>query len=118
MVGLGGQSNAAPDQFSCCNRGQLSLISRHCRPPVKRREPGQRWRSQLPKTYRSQRFPLVKSCALLHSAIFGKPAGGGGTCCSIPFSIQGGSRPESRRTSTCGSIGGALDVRTFHESGI
>ena len=33
MVGLGGQSNAAPDQFSCCNRGPLSLISRHCRPP-------------------------------------------------------------------------------------
>ena len=63
-------------------------------------------------------IPPVKSCVLLHSAISGKPAGGGGTCCSKPFSIQGGSPPESRRARVCGSIGGALDVKTFHECGI
>jgi hypothetical protein len=107
-----------PNQFSYCNRRYLSLLSGHCGPPVKRRKLGQGGRPQRPKTYHSQEFPPVKSCVLLHSAISGKPAGGGGTCRSNAFCIQEGSPRESRRTNAFGSIGAVLDVKTFPEYGI
>src|SRR5437588_9780796 len=107
-----------PNLFSCCNRISLSPLCTRCCPLSLEAGTGQRQPPSVPKTYRSQRFPPVKSCALIHSAIFGKAAGGGRTCRSNPFSSQGGSHPESTRRRGSSSIGAVLDLKTFHEFGI